>query len=106
MRYKGNFHPSDLLCPETYKWFPLKDCIPKLEASPYTRLDPDIDSVDENYPSENDLNYIPIWYKGNIMLNKAFRRKYSKKNEDIKELMEYARMIGNKTLNKLVLFRA
>ncbi|KAI8433119.1 LOW QUALITY PROTEIN: hypothetical protein MSG28_013969 [Choristoneura fumiferana] len=28
MRYKGNFYPSDLLCPETYKWFPLKDCIP------------------------------------------------------------------------------
>ncbi|CAG9788705.1 unnamed protein product [Diatraea saccharalis] len=106
MRYKGNFTPSDLLCPETYKWFPLSDCIQKLEVSPYSRLDPDIDSIDENLPNENDLNYIPVWYKGVVMLYKIYKRKLNKKNEDYKELMEYARFVGKTSMKSIILFRS
>ncbi|KAI5642164.1 arginyl-tRNA--protein transferase 1 [Phthorimaea operculella] len=104
MRYKGNFHPSDLLCPETYKWFPLKDCIPKLEASPYSRLDPDIDSVDENYPNSDALNYIPVWVKGVVMPYKMYKRKCAGKNKDRgEELLEYVRLVGRKSAKSLVL---
>ncbi|XP_026321324.1 arginyl-tRNA--protein transferase 1 [Hyposmocoma kahamanoa] len=106
MRYKGNFYPSDLLCPETYKWVPLEDCIPKLEASPYTRLDPDIDNVDTNYPREGDINYIPVLVKGVVLPYKAYKRKYAnKKRENDEELMEYARLVGAKTIKSLILVR-
>lgn len=106
MRYKGNFYPSDLLCPETYKWVPLSDCIPKLEMAPYSRLDPDLDSIDGHLPSAGDINFIPVWFKGAVLLYKVYRRKVGKKNEDVDELMEYARFVGTKSLKKLILCRS
>uniref|UniRef100_A0A8C1HZY5 Arginyl-tRNA--protein transferase 1 n=1 Tax=Cyprinus carpio carpio TaxID=630221 RepID=A0A8C1HZY5_CYPCA len=38
MRYKGQYRPSDLLCPETYTWVPIERCIPRLDISAYSRL--------------------------------------------------------------------
>uniref|UniRef100_A0A673NHM5 Arginyl-tRNA--protein transferase 1 n=1 Tax=Sinocyclocheilus rhinocerous TaxID=307959 RepID=A0A673NHM5_9TELE len=38
MRYKGQYRPSDLLCPETYTWVSIERCIPRLEISAYSRL--------------------------------------------------------------------
>uniref|UniRef100_A0A8C7VNF9 N-end rule aminoacyl transferase C-terminal domain-containing protein n=1 Tax=Oncorhynchus mykiss TaxID=8022 RepID=A0A8C7VNF9_ONCMY len=32
MRYKGQYQPSDLLCPETYVFVPIESCIPSLES--------------------------------------------------------------------------
>ncbi|XP_045500708.1 arginyl-tRNA--protein transferase 1 [Colias croceus] len=104
MRYKGNYFPSDLLCPETYKWFPLKDCIPKLEITPYSRLNPDIDSVDDNYPNESDINYIPILFKGQVLIYKMYKRR-SGKNNDMEELLDYARLVGAKTAKSLIMVR-
>ena len=105
MRYKGNFHPSDLLCPETYKWFPIEESIKKIDAVPNSRLDPDIDSIDDNYPTENDINYIPILHKGEVMRYKMFKRKIAKKAEGLVEVQEYARLVGAKTARSLVLVK-
>ncbi|XP_061718518.1 arginyl-tRNA--protein transferase 1 [Cydia pomonella] len=93
MRYKGNFYPSDLACPETYKWFPLKDCIPKLEVTPYSRLDPDIDSVDDNHPKADDINYVPVLAKGVVMPYKTYKRK-SKKSNFEELLLQYSQLVG------------
>ncbi|KAF4090049.1 hypothetical protein AMELA_G00047480 [Ameiurus melas] len=41
MRYKGQYQPSDLLCPETYIWVPIEKCVPRLDASVYARLNED-----------------------------------------------------------------
>ncbi|KAJ7179174.1 arginine-tRNA-protein transferase [Mycena filopes] len=35
MKYKGDYHPSYLADPETYVWFPLKECLPLLEQNRY-----------------------------------------------------------------------
>ncbi|XP_045775221.1 arginyl-tRNA--protein transferase 1 isoform X1 [Maniola jurtina] len=105
MRYKGNFNPSDLLCPETYKWFPLKDCTQKLEVTPYSRFDPDIDSIDENCGTESDINNIPVLYGGEVLPFKVYRRKSAKKN-DIEEILEYARLVGTKTVKRMIIFRS
>lgn len=107
MRYKGNFYPSDLLCPETYKWFPLEDCIPKLETTPYSRLDPDIDSIDENCPKGTDVNYIPVWSNDVVMLYKSYIQRVSGKKNDkeYEDLMEYARLVGAKGAKSLILVR-
>ena len=41
MRYKGRYSPSYLACPETFSWQPLAKCVPLLDQSAYSRLDPD-----------------------------------------------------------------
>ncbi|CAJ0962666.1 unnamed protein product, partial [Mesorhabditis belari] len=33
MRYKGKFHPSDLLCDHSFTWVPLSECLPMLAAN-------------------------------------------------------------------------
>ncbi|XP_013199429.2 arginyl-tRNA--protein transferase 1 [Amyelois transitella] len=101
MRYKGNFYPSDLLCPETYEWFPLKDCLPKLEVSPYCRLNPDIDRIDTNYPTDSDLNYIPILVDGDAMLFEQLRS--NNKSVDKNKVTEYAGFVGAKTAKRVIL---
>ena len=47
-RYKGQFSPSFLCCPETFKWFPIDACRPLLDAQAYARFDPDPASLDDN----------------------------------------------------------
>ncbi|KFV99861.1 Arginyl-tRNA--protein transferase 1, partial [Eurypyga helias] len=42
MRYKGQYRPSDLLCPETYSWTPIEQCLPLLEHSKYCRFNQDV----------------------------------------------------------------
>eukprot|EP00611_Tribonema_gayanum_P014627 TRINITY_DN2605_c0_g1_i2.p1 TRINITY_DN2605_c0_g1~~TRINITY_DN2605_c0_g1_i2.p1 ORF type:complete len:556 (+),score=144.52 TRINITY_DN2605_c0_g1_i2:250-1668(+) len=37
MRYKGNYNPSDLLCPERREWVPLALCKPLLDRQSYGR---------------------------------------------------------------------
>ncbi|XP_065187388.1 arginyl-tRNA--protein transferase 1-like isoform X1 [Sycon ciliatum] len=39
MRYKGNYTPSYLLCPERQTWVPIEDCKPRLDVAKYSRLD-------------------------------------------------------------------
>ncbi|XP_036915509.1 arginyl-tRNA--protein transferase 1 isoform X8 [Sturnira hondurensis] len=41
MKYKGHYRPSDLLCPETYVWVPIEQCLPALENSKYCRFNQD-----------------------------------------------------------------
>lgn len=102
MRYKGNFHPSDLLCPETYKWFPIKSCLPKLEVTPYSRLDTDLDSIDENKPREADVNNIPVLANGAVMPYKIYKRL---NHEDDDEVMDYSRLVGAKSVKSLILVK-
>jgi len=50
MKYKGQFHPSDLLCPETYTWHPLSKALPLLEKQKYVRLA----ALEEQEPAEKE----------------------------------------------------
>lgn len=38
MRYKGQYLPSELLCPETYNWVPVVKCEKALDENKYSRL--------------------------------------------------------------------
>ncbi|CAF3705709.1 unnamed protein product [Adineta steineri] len=48
MRYKGQYKPSFLLCPETYTWHPIEKCIPLLNAHKYARFETDPTKVDQD----------------------------------------------------------
>eukprot|EP00742_Colponemidia_sp_Colp-10_P007791 GILJ01008400.1.p1 GENE.GILJ01008400.1~~GILJ01008400.1.p1 ORF type:complete len:552 (-),score=62.40 GILJ01008400.1:95-1630(-) len=62
MRYKGDYHPSELLCPITQTWVPLDKCIPLLETRKYGKLaaeDTTEYKLDESTVG-SALNRIPI----------------------------------------------
>ncbi|XP_059517859.1 arginyl-tRNA--protein transferase 1 isoform X28 [Myotis daubentonii] len=42
---EGHYRPSDLLCPETYVWVPIEQCLPSLENSKYCRFNQDPEAV-------------------------------------------------------------
>ncbi|KAG5873214.1 hypothetical protein JTB14_005669 [Gonioctena quinquepunctata] len=50
MLYKGKLIPSFLLCPETYCWVPIEKCLGILDSQKYSRLNKDLDALDENVP--------------------------------------------------------
>lgn len=60
MRYKGKLSHSFLLCPETYQWFPIEKCLPKLDKHKYSRLNDDLDAMDENACSAYDIDHIRV----------------------------------------------
>jgi len=67
MRYKGGYQPSDLLCPETYNWYPLSDLIPKLEKTKYFRFSPDSPNPLNEKEINSIMQKVPLQYKGNII---------------------------------------
>uniref|UniRef100_A0AAY5JX97 Arginyl-tRNA--protein transferase 1 n=1 Tax=Esox lucius TaxID=8010 RepID=A0AAY5JX97_ESOLU len=63
MRYKGQYQPCDLLCPETYVFVPIEHCIPSLEQSRYARFNPDPDAGIEPNSLLNfylEITYLPV----------------------------------------------
>uniref|UniRef100_A0A8C8KB75 Arginyl-tRNA--protein transferase 1 n=1 Tax=Oncorhynchus tshawytscha TaxID=74940 RepID=A0A8C8KB75_ONCTS len=59
MRYKGQYQPSDLLCPETYVFVPIECCIPSLEQNHYARFNQDPDAV----------GYLKVLSRSHIMIH-------------------------------------
>lgn len=74
MRYKGKLAGSVLLCPETYKWIPIEKCIPKLEISKYCRLNDDVDAMDENRCSPQDIDKIMVLSDHRLMYFSHYNR--------------------------------
>lgn len=111
MRYKGNYAPSYLLCPETYKWFSIEDCRPILDQAPYARLNPDIDDLDENDCTENDLDEIPLLLdKDTIMPFKYYKICQQGKTRitdyvEAECLLDYAKLVGRRSASNLLLLR-
>jgi arginine-tRNA-protein transferase len=40
MRYKAEYAPSELLCPTTFSWHPIEQCVPILDRFPFSPLEP------------------------------------------------------------------
>lgn len=102
MRYKGNFSPSYLLCPETYTWHPIEKCRPLLDINKYSRFEQDRSKEDEN--AVTDLNDVSILFKRGVIPYGQYRR--LKGNSDKAEVEEYASLVGKKCIEKLFLYRS
>ncbi|KAL3246100.1 hypothetical protein MRX96_057966 [Rhipicephalus microplus] len=101
MRYKGNFSPSRLLCPETYTWHPIEKCKPLLDVNKYCRFEEDQTKGDEN--AIQDLNEVMILYNRTVITYKKYCR--LKGNADKAEVREYANLVGKKCIKRLFLYR-
>ena len=119
MRYKSQYHPSFLLCPETYRWFDVNKCTPKLDLSKYSRFNEDvsIENANTRSLSVSDLNSVLVLHKHERMyygMLAEFRKLSAIRNqrpgddglEDQKEVAEYATLTGIDLARKMMLYRS
>ncbi|XP_033005401.1 arginyl-tRNA--protein transferase 1 isoform X4 [Lacerta agilis] len=103
MRYKGQYRPSDLLCPETYIWVPTEQCLPSLEHSKYCRFNQDLKAVDEGNVKE--LGQVRILHKRTAMRYSVYKRR-RKGPSDEESVRQYATLVGQACAERMLLFRS
>ncbi|XP_073977548.1 arginyltransferase 1 isoform X2 [Rhodnius prolixus] len=101
MRYKAKLTPSYLLCPEVYTWCSIEKCIPKLDASKYSRLNDDNSAVCRN--SNISLNQVLILYNRIAMTYNVYKSKTRSNDEE--EIKEYAELVGSYSSQNMLLLR-
>ena len=52
MRYKGEYQPSELMCPTSLEWYPLKNCIPLIEKHKFTPFEPKLATDRDSIPDD------------------------------------------------------
>uniref|UniRef100_A0A8C1RHG4 Arginyl-tRNA--protein transferase 1 n=1 Tax=Cyprinus carpio TaxID=7962 RepID=A0A8C1RHG4_CYPCA len=103
MRYKGQYRPSDLLCPETYTWVPIERCIPRLDISAYSRLNENAQAGDARALKE--LSRVLVLHRRTVMPYAAYARKRKGSNDE-KEVEQYASLVGQTCAERILLYRA
>ncbi|XP_038677249.1 arginyl-tRNA--protein transferase 1 isoform X5 [Scyliorhinus canicula] len=102
MKYKGQYHPSDLLCPETYVWVPIEKCRTKLDQSKYSRLNEDSNAEDEN--RLRDLGKVCVLYKSTVMPYSIYQRQNKRANDEA-AVRQYASLVGQICAERMLLYR-
>ncbi|XP_032889696.1 arginyl-tRNA--protein transferase 1 isoform X5 [Amblyraja radiata] len=102
MKYKGQYYPSELLCPETYNWVPIEKCRAKLDQSEYSRLHENPNSEDEN--RLQNLNKVLILYRNTMMPYNIYRRRQKRANDEA-VVQQYANLVGQTCAERMVLYR-
>ncbi|XP_061817323.1 arginyl-tRNA--protein transferase 1 isoform X4 [Nerophis lumbriciformis] len=103
MRYKGQYRPSDLLCPETYVWVPIEQCLPHLESSRYARFNQNLDEGDAQVLK--DVGRILVLHRRTVMPYTVYSRK-RKGSSDETEVQEFASLVGQNCAERILLYRA
>ncbi|XP_063730986.1 arginyl-tRNA--protein transferase 1 isoform X3 [Eleginops maclovinus] len=103
MRYKGQYRPSDLLCPETYTWVPIEQCVPMLENSRYARFNRDPDAGDPRVLK--DVGRLLVLYRRAVMPYAAYSRK-RKGSSDEEEVQQYGGLVGQDSAERILLYRS
>jgi len=112
MRYKSQYHPSFLLCPETYEWIDANKCTSKLDINKYSRFH-DIGDSDAKLrsPIANELNSVHVLHKHEgmpygMLVELRRRRGLGDGLEDKLEVSEYASLAGIPLARKMLLYRS
>ncbi|XP_067048809.1 arginyl-tRNA--protein transferase 1-like isoform X2 [Acropora muricata] len=99
MKYKGRYNPSYLVCPESYEWIPIEQCIPKLDYSRYARLD---DSNRE--PPKGSIVNVVVLFKRETMSYRMYQ--LISRARDSEEVQEYAELVGPVVASRMLLYRS
>lgn len=102
MRYKGQYRPSDLLCPETYVWVPIEQCLPSLDNSKYCRFNQDPQAEDEGRSKE--LDRLRVFHRRSAMPYGVYKNHLEDPSEEA-VVLEYANLVGQKCSERMLLFR-
>ncbi|XP_028279434.1 arginyl-tRNA--protein transferase 1 isoform X3 [Parambassis ranga] len=103
MRYKGQYRPSDLLCPETYVWVPIERCLPHLDNARYARLNQDPDAGDARVLK--DVGRALVLHRRTVMPYAVYCRKRRGSNDE-PEVQQYAGLVGQDCAERILLYRS
>ena len=102
MNYKSKYKAGYLLCPETYQYIPIAKCIPKLKASPYTRLaDDDVPNAVEGC-TEEELNSVPMFANMELLSFEVYRQEHGE--APVQLVKEYIDIVGLGVAMRMGLF--
>jgi len=108
MKYKGRYSPSSLLCPEVFSWIPLPECIPLLDKSSYSRLDPDATKTDKDVVV--DLGMVGVLHDRQATIYSLYQEMLREDGEDVdrdkEEVEEYSSFVGNTVAKRMLLYRS
>lgn len=100
MRYKGQYFPSFLLCPETYDYVPIDQCRPKLDVSKYSRLCEE----EEAQPHSSPDSYLDtlVLFQNQAMPYQVLCAIHGSRSES--KVKEYSSLVGPAVASKCLLF--
>ncbi|XP_075697224.1 arginyl-tRNA--protein transferase 1 isoform X2 [Rhinoderma darwinii] len=102
MRYKGQYKPSQLLCPESYSWVPIEKCTPLLECSKYSRFNGNAKEGDKDRLTE--LSRIRVLHKRTVMPYSIYKKR-RKGPSDETVVKQYATLVGQTCAERMLLYR-
>ncbi|XP_074597311.1 arginyltransferase 1 isoform X2 [Brevipalpus obovatus] len=98
MRYKGQYNPSFLLCYQAFTWNRIENCLSKLNAHKFPRLEPDLSVEDEesNNITDNDIQmlYFNPRNDDRKVINFSSLKKLNLVDVDNYDVHTYAKLIG------------
>lgn len=107
MRYKGQFSPSFLCCPQTFTWEPIDRCTPLIAESPYSRLNPNPAIEDVNASSSIDM--VKVLHCQKMLSWSDYKtlcqRDIPLTEDEVAEVKEYAGLVGQMVASRMLLFR-
>ena len=99
---KKQYASSELLCPETYKYVPLQQCIPRLKISDYSRLDCDSPVIkEESEATDEVVDNLNIMHNMVVMPYREFRSRYGTGRDEM--VRKYLQLVGQKAASKSTL---
>jgi len=109
MRYKGQYNPSSLLCPQTFAWVDVRACIGLLDKSKYCRLNVNSDAPDQLklQPSKQQLGRVMVFYQHRPHTYSTYKNKKASadESEDV-TVAEYLNLVGEGVSRSMLLFRS
>ncbi|XP_023248172.1 arginyl-tRNA--protein transferase 1 [Copidosoma floridanum] len=101
MCYKAKMRPSKLLCPESYVWCDINDCLKKLDVSKYSRLNDDSNAQDED--GNVNINQVLVLYERKAMHYRVWKNRFP--NSAVDSLIrEYACLVGKKCATSMLYY--
>ena len=100
MRYKGEYYPSFLLCPESYRFIPIEQCRPKLDVNKYSRFD------DEAFAPEDVEQWLPqvlVLFQHTYMKYGEFCQFIPEELRQGPMVRQYAQLVGPKVAARMLL---
>ena len=101
MNYKGQYTPSFLACPETYRWVPIEKCKEKLNAAKYCRFeeDPEVKPL----AVDSYIGQVLVLYEQQPMPYAIFSVICNDEVEH-KKVREYAELAGKGVSSRMFLY--
>ncbi|KAM4636497.1 arginyl-tRNA--protein transferase 1 isoform 3-T3 [Discoglossus pictus] len=103
MRYKGQYKPSHLLCPESYTWASIEKCFPLLERSKYSRFSSNPKEGDKDVLRE--LGRVKVLHKRTVMPYSIYKKR-RKGPSDEAAVKQYASLVGQTCAERMLLYRS